>query len=165
MFAREVKILKILGRSDRILALLNYFCQGEKFCLVHQFIEEDSTQFPFLYRNNANGVEMKYPADWKLAQSMQEQGVIAKLTPELNSSDAPASEVNLEVEPVSEESPEKYTTNAVYQITQLPHAKIIDFYPTNFAGGKGYKVIYTVVNQDNNLEQKYLQIWTYQGDT
>ena len=158
MFAREVKILKILGRSDRIPALLNYFRQGEKFHLVHQFIEEDSTQFPFLYRNNANGVEMKYPADWKHAQSMQEQGVIAKLTPELNSSDAPAPEVNLEVEPTSEQSPEKYTTNAVYQITQLPQAKVIDSYPTDFAGGKGHKIIYTLVNPDNNFEQKYLQI-------
>ena len=127
-------------------------------------VEQDDTQFPFLYRNDDNGVEMKYPADWKLAQPMQEQGVIAKLTPELNSSYPIAPEVSLEVEPTSEASPEKYTNNTVYQITQLPQAKIIDSHPTDFAGGEGHKIVYTFVNPDNNLEQKYLRIWTLKGD-
>ena len=127
-------------------------------------LENDSTQFPFSYRNDANGVEMKYPADWKLAQPMQEQGVIAKLTPESNDSYPIAPEVSLEVEPTPQKSPEEYTINAVYQITQLPQAKIIDSYPTNFAGGKGHKIIYTALDPDNNLEQKYLQIWTLKGD-
>lgn len=124
--------------------------------------EEDSTQFLFLYRNEANGVEMKYPADWKIAQPMQEREVIVKLTPETNS-EAIAPEVSLEVEPTSEASLEKYTTNAVSQITKLPLAKIIDSYPTDFAGDKGHKVIYTTVNPDS-VEQKYLQIWTLNGD-
>lgn len=46
----------------------------------------------------------------------------------------------------------------------MPQAKIIDSYPTNFAGGKGHKIIYTALDPDNNLEQKYLQIWTLKGD-
>ena len=36
LFAREVKILKILGRSDRIPDLFDYFRQREKFYLVPQ---------------------------------------------------------------------------------------------------------------------------------
>ena len=124
--------------------------------------EEDSTQFSFLYRNDANGVEMKYPADWKIAQPMQERGVIVKLTPD--NSDAIAPEVSLEVEPTSEASLERYTTETVYQITKLPQAKIIDSYPTDFAGEPGHKIIYTTVNKDSNVEQKYLQIWTLKGD-
>lgn len=39
LFAREVKVLKILGRSDRISDLLGHFQQGEQFYLVHSYIE------------------------------------------------------------------------------------------------------------------------------
>jgi eukaryotic-like serine/threonine-protein kinase len=39
LFAREVKILKILGKSDRIPDLLAYFQEGDKFYLVHEFID------------------------------------------------------------------------------------------------------------------------------
>ncbi len=39
LFAREVKILKILGRSDRIPDLLAYFQEGDKFYLVHEYID------------------------------------------------------------------------------------------------------------------------------
>ena len=126
--------------------------------------EEDSTQLPFSYRNDANGVEMKYPADWKLAHAIPEQGVIAKLNPESNNSYPILPEVSLEIKTTPQKSPEEYTTNAVDRITKLPQAKIIDSYPTNFAGGKGHKIIYTAINPDNNLEQKYLQIWTLKGD-
>ena len=94
---------------------------------------------------------MKYPADWKIDQPMQKRGVIV-ITPETNSSYAIAPEVSLEVEPTIEESLEKYTTNAVYQITQLPQAKIVDSYLTDFAGEKGHKIIYTTVRPDNNVE-------------
>ncbi|MEL6493680.1 MAG: serine/threonine-protein kinase [Cyanobacteria bacterium J06623_7] len=38
LFAREVKTLKILGQSDRIPRLLDYFRQSEKFYLVHEFV-------------------------------------------------------------------------------------------------------------------------------
>ena len=62
------------------------------------------------------------------------------------------------------ESLEKYTTNEVYQITQLPQAKIIDSRPVSFAGRDGHKIVYTLVNPNNNLEQKYLQIWTLKSD-
>ena len=45
LFAREIKILKILGRSDRIPQLLGHFREGDKFYLVHQFIDgTDLTQ-------------------------------------------------------------------------------------------------------------------------
>jgi len=39
LFAREVKIQKILSKSDRIPNLIAYFRQGTKFYLVHQFID------------------------------------------------------------------------------------------------------------------------------
>jgi len=39
LFAREVKNLQILGKSDRIPDLLGYFRQGEKFYLVHEYVE------------------------------------------------------------------------------------------------------------------------------
>ena len=38
LFAREVKTLKILGQSDRIPDLLDYFRQGEGLYLVHEFV-------------------------------------------------------------------------------------------------------------------------------
>jgi eukaryotic-like serine/threonine-protein kinase len=45
LLAREAKILKILGHSDRIPELLAYFQAGNKFYLVHQLIEgTDLTQ-------------------------------------------------------------------------------------------------------------------------
>ena len=156
-----------IGASAIFLAMVGvgyYYWRLESSLTPAKMTLEDSTQFPFSYRNDTNGVEMKYPADWKLAQPMQEQGVIAKLTPESNDSYPIAPEVSLEVEPTPQKSPEEYTNNAVYQITQLPQAKIIDSYPTNFAGGKGHKIIYTAIDPDNNLEQKYLQIWTLKGD-
>ena len=39
LFAREVKILQILGKSDRIPTLLAYFHSEAKFYLVHEFID------------------------------------------------------------------------------------------------------------------------------
>jgi eukaryotic-like serine/threonine-protein kinase len=39
LFAREVKIVKILGKSDRIPDLLAYFQAGNKFYLVHEYID------------------------------------------------------------------------------------------------------------------------------
>ena len=39
LFAREVKVLQILGESDRIPTLLAHFRVGNKFYLVHEFID------------------------------------------------------------------------------------------------------------------------------
>lgn len=39
LFAREVKVLKILGKSDRIPQLLTYFREGDRFYLVHEFVD------------------------------------------------------------------------------------------------------------------------------
>jgi eukaryotic-like serine/threonine-protein kinase len=45
LFAREAKILKLLGKSDRIPDLLAYFQEDDKFYLVNQLIEgTDLTQ-------------------------------------------------------------------------------------------------------------------------
>jgi len=129
-----------------------------------EMFEQDQTQFPFLYRNDATGVSIKYPSSWKLAQSGQNQGTIAKLTPEKEQSFLITPEVRIEVEQSPTDSLERYTTNEVYQITQLPQAKIIDSLPVSFAGGDGHKIIYTMVNPDNQLEQKYLQFWTLKSD-
>lgn len=129
-----------------------------------EMFEEDQTQFPFLYRNEANDLSMKYPSSWQLAESEKDQGTIAKFKPEKDESYLITPEVNIEVAQSSAKSLDKYTTDAVYQITQLPQAKIIDSRPIQFAAGDGHKVIFTRLNPDNNLEQKYLQIWTLKGD-
>ncbi|MEM8722585.1 MAG: protein kinase [Cyanobacteria bacterium P01_G01_bin.39] len=39
LFAREVKILRILGKSDRIPNLLSHFREAGKFYLVHEYVE------------------------------------------------------------------------------------------------------------------------------
>ena len=129
-----------------------------------EMFEQDRTQFPFLYRNDANGISMKYPSSWKLTQSGEEQDTIAKLMPQEEQSYLITPEVSIEVEESNTESLEQYTINEVYQITQLPQAKIIDSRPIPFAQRVGHKVIYTMVNPDNNLEQQYLQFWTLKGD-
>jgi serine/threonine-protein kinase len=127
-------------------------------------VEGDLTQSPFIYRNDANGVEMKYPADWKLVKPMARQRTIAKFTPEKDTAYAIAPVVNLEVIPTSEKLLEKYTNNAIYKIKRLPRVQIINSLPTKFAGAAGHKIVYTVANSDSNLQHKYLQIWTIKGD-
>lgn len=129
-----------------------------------EMFEQDRTQFPFLFRHDATGVSMKYPSSWKLSQPEQNRGTIAKLTPQKDQSYLIPPQVSIKVELSNTESLEKYTTNEVYQITQLAQAKIIDSRPISFAGGDGHKIIYILVNPDNNLEQKYLQIWTLKSD-
>ena len=129
-----------------------------------EMFEQDQTQFPFLYRSDANGLSMKYPSNWRLTESEETKGIIATLKPEANESFLIAPEVNIEVDQSSTSSLDKYTTDTVYQITQLPQAKIVDSRPIEFADGNGHKVIYTQVNPDNDLAQKYLQIWTLKGD-
>ncbi len=129
-----------------------------------EMFEQDRTQFPFLYRNDATGISMKYPSSWKLSQSGSDRGIIAKLTPQKDESYLITPEVSIQVALSNTESLEQYTTKEVYQITKLPQAKIIDSRPVPFAKGAGHKIIYTMVNPDNNLEQKYLQFWTLKGD-
>lgn len=129
-----------------------------------EMFEEDQTQFPFLYRNESNGLSMKYPSSWQLTESKENQGTIAKFKPEKDESYLIIPEVEIEVAQSSAKSLDKYTTDVVYQITQLPQAKIIDSRPIQFAAGDGHKIIFTRLNPDNNLEQKYLQVWTLKGD-
>ena len=160
----------IIGAGTLLLVLVGggfYYWRLEsslhKTSEVEMF-EEDQTQFPFLYRNEANGLSMKYPSSWQLSESEENQGTIATLKPEKEESYLITPEVNIEVAQSSEKSLDKYTTDVVYQITQLPQAKIIDSRPIQFAAGDGHKIIFTRLNPDNNLEQKYLQVWTLKGD-
>lgn len=129
-----------------------------------EMFEQDRTQFPFLYRNDVTGISMKYPSSWKLSQSGSDQGIIAKLTPQKDQSYLITPEVSIQVALSNTESLEQYTTNEVYQITKLPQAKIIDSRLVPLANKVGHKIIYTMVNPDNNLEQQYLQFWTLKGD-
>ncbi len=129
-----------------------------------EIFEEDQTQFPFLYRNDADGLQMEYPSSWQLTESEQSQGTVAMFEPEVDQSYLITPQVKIEIAQSNAQSLDQYTTDAAYQITQLPQAKIIDSRPIEFAAGDGHKIIYTSINPDNNLEQKYLQIWTIKGD-
>jgi eukaryotic-like serine/threonine-protein kinase len=129
-----------------------------------EIFEEDQTQFPSLYRNDADGLQMEYPSSWQLTKSEQSQGTVAMFEPEVDQSYLTTPQVKIEIAQSNGQSLEQYTTDAAYQITQLPQAKIIDSRPIEFAAGDGHKIIYTSINPDNNLEQKYLQIWTIKGD-
>lgn len=160
----------ILGAATLLLIIVGggyYYWRLESS--LHQtseieMFEKDQTQFPFLYRSDANGLSMKYPSSWRLIESEENLGTIATFKPEENESFLITPEVNIEVAQSSAPSLDKYTTDNVYQITQLPQAKIIDSRPIKLANGNGHKVIYTRVDPNNNLEQKYLQIWTLKGD-
>ncbi|MEM8676759.1 MAG: protein kinase [Cyanobacteria bacterium P01_G01_bin.67] len=129
-----------------------------------EMFAQDRTQFPFLYRNEEHGLSMKYPSSWQLTQLQQDRGTIAQLTPQVQQSSVVTPEVSIEIEQSNTESLEQYTTNAVYQITQLPQSKIIDSRPTSLAGVNGHKVIYTSLSSEQDLSQKYLQLWTLRGD-
>lgn len=126
--------------------------------------EPDSTQVPFLYRHTNHGIEMKYPFSWTLEQIQQDWGTIAKFNPEISHSSLITPEVTIRVDQASVESLDQYTTDAIYQITQLPQTTIIDSAPIKLGEQAAHQVIYTKTNPDNNLELQYLQIWTLQGD-
>lgn len=128
------------------------------------YYEAEKDRFPFLYRNREYGVEMKYPFDWQLDESDTDNNTIAKFFPQDNQSYLIIPEVEIQVNQSNNTSLDKYTTNAVYQITQLPKGKIVDSRPIKFGAGDGHKVIYTAANPNNSIEQKYLQIWTIKGD-
>lgn len=163
-------IKTIIGAATLLLVIsgISYYYWRLENSLIRtsevEMSEENETQFPFLYRNDAAGVSMKYPSSWKLAQLKQDQGTLATLTPQKDQSYLITPEVSIEVALSNAKSLEEYTNNAVDQITKLPQAQIIDSHPVPFAGEAGHKVIYTMVNPDNNLEQKYLQFWTLKGD-
>lgn len=129
------------------------------------YYETDQTQFPLFYRNATHGVEMKYPASWKLNQLNQNWGTIAKFSPPKSQSFDVVPEVTIKLgkHPQSK-SLDEYTTNTVYLITQLPQAKILDSRPIQFNNKPAHKVIYVANNPDHNQELKYLQIWTLNGD-
>lgn len=128
-----------------------------------ELFETDQTSFPLLYRNKIHSVSMKYPADWGLSLPPEESTAIARFTPPSDESWTITPEVSIEVDPVAGQSLESYTTERVYQITQLPQAKIVDSRPIEFAAGDSHKTIYTTF--DGATEQKYLQIWTMRGDS
>lgn len=126
--------------------------------------EADRTQFPLIYRNENYDISIRYPSSWKQTLSQPDSKTIAKFTPEQDDSFLIVPEVKVEVSPSAAESLDRYTTDSVYQITQLPKAKIIDSRPVEFAKSDGHKVIYTSVDPDNGIEQKYLQTWTLKDD-
>lgn len=167
--SKLLDLKNVIGAGVLLLVILGtgyYYWQLESSLTTtspEPMFEEDQTQFPFLYRNDANGISMKYPSSWKIAKS-GDRGTIAKLTPQKDRSYLVAPEVSIEVEPSNADSLDKYTTNSVYKITQLPNAKVIDSRPVSFAGAKGHKIIFTTINPALNLEQKYLQLWTLKGD-
>ena len=128
------------------------------------YYEAEKDEFPFLYRNAKYGIEMKYPFDWRVDESEASKTKIAKFFPQDSQSYLIVPEVEIQATPSNGSVLGKHTTDAVYQITQLPQAKIIDSRPIKFGTGDGHKVIYTAANPDNNIEQKYLKIWTIKGD-
>ena len=129
------------------------------------YYETDQTQFPLLYRNATHGIEMKYPASWKLIQLNQDWGTIAKFSPHKSESFDVVPEVTIKVEKSPQsKSLDEYTTNTVYIITQLPQAKILDSRPIQFDQQTAHKVIYSANNPANNQELKYLQLWTFNDD-
>ena len=129
-----------------------------------RYYETEKEQFPFLYRNAEHGIEMKYPFSWMLDRPEEGETAIAKFIPEKSQSYLVSPEVQIEVTQSDKSSLEQYTTDAVYRITQLPQAKIIDSRPIEFGAGDGHKVVYTAVDPNNNIELQYLQIWTRQSD-
>lgn len=136
---------------------LNQVTQGEYF-------ETDRDRFPFLYQNSDYGVEIKYPFSWKLTETRNNRTTIAKFTPHTDRDYLIVPEVNLQVNDLATNSLEKYTTNAVYKITQLPQAKIIDSQPIVLNQRKAHKVIYTQIDKASGLQSKNLKIWTLEGN-
>lgn len=129
-----------------------------------EMFEADQTQFPLVYRNSIHGISIKYPSSWKLSLPELESATIAQLTPQKDESFLIVPTVEIKVSNAEAESLDQYTTNLVYQITQLPKVKIIDSRPVEFAGNSGHKLLYTKTDPDNGIEQKYLQIWTLKDD-
>jgi eukaryotic-like serine/threonine-protein kinase len=129
-----------------------------------KLFEEDQAQFPMFYRHEFYGISMTYPPGWKLSLSQPKSPTIAQFTPQKTDSLIIVPEVKIEVKPSKVNSLDQYTTNSVYQITQVPQAKIIDSRPVKLAGKTGHKIIFTTVDPDNGLEQKYLQTWVLQDD-
>jgi len=160
----------IFGAGALLLAICGggyYYWQLERS--LHQtsevdLFEDDRTQFSLVYRNNEYGLSVQYPPGWKQTLSEPESATIAQFMPRKDQSFLIAPQVKVEVSPAKSESLDRYTTDFVYQITQLPKAKIIDSRPIEFAKGDGHKIIYTLVNPDNGIEQKYLQTWTLKDD-
>ena len=164
-------IKTIIGTGTILLGILGggyYYWQLESSLQetpdTTGYYETEQKQFPFLYRNTEYGVEMKYPFSWQLNEPEQNKNIVAEFTPQESQSYLVPPKVQIEVEPANTDSLERYTTNTVYQVTQLPQAKIIDSRPIEFAAKDGHKIIYTGVNPDNNLQFKYMQIWTLRGD-
>lgn len=159
----------IVGASVLLIAILGggyYYWQLENSLQENpeptSYYETERDHFPFLYRNSDYGIEMKYPFNWKLNESQDQ--AIAQFVPENAQSLLIIPQVQIEVTPAQANSLGDYTTNAVYQITQLPQSKIIDSRPIQVGTSEGHQVTYTTVDPDNSLQLKHLQIWTLRGD-
>ena len=136
----------------------------DKMPNIAGYYETEKNEFPFLYRNAKYGIEMKYPFDWRVYEPIGNKAEIAKFFPQNSQSYLIAPEVQIQIAASNGKILDKHITNAVYQITQLPQAKIIDSRPIKFGQRDGHKVVYTAANPDNNIEEKFLKIWTIRGD-
>ncbi|MEM6613422.1 MAG: serine/threonine-protein kinase [Cyanobacteria bacterium P01_C01_bin.72] len=156
----------VVGASTLLLIVLGgglYYWRLESSLNRTSEIElfaAERTKFSLVYRHPVYGVSMTYPPGWKLNLPQPESKTIAQFTPERGDSWSIIPTVTIEVAESDAESLDDYTTNSVYEITQLPKAKIIDSRPVKVAGSDGHKVVYTLVDANSGLEQKYLQFWT-----
>ncbi|MCC0177880.1 serine/threonine protein kinase [Waterburya agarophytonicola K14] len=161
IFGTGIVLLGILGAGYYYWQLENSLNQIPK---TADYDTTNKDKFPFLYSNSEYGIEMKYPSSWKLKEANQPGSVIAQFIPERSQSYLIPPEVEIRVDQQNANSLDEYTTNAVYQITRLPQAKIIDSRPIKLSEKDGHKVIYTKVNPENKIETKHLQIWTLNSD-
>ena len=164
----NVKILTGLGAL--ILAISGagyYYWQLENSIIENSsdnYFETEQNQIPFLYRNADYGFELKYPSSWKLADKKQKSEAITAFLPQKSSSDSFVPEVIIQVKQSPILSLEEYTNEEVYEITQLSRVKIIDSLPTKLNDKQAHKIIYTQTDSATNLQTKYLQVWTLEGD-
>jgi len=168
--SKLLNVKTVVGLGTLILAISGagyYYWQLENSINLapsDNYFETEQNQFPFLYRNADYGVEFKYPSSWKLKSKKQKREMIASFVPQKFTSGSLVPEVNIQVNQSSILSLEEYTTKAVYQVTQLSKVKIIDSLPTKLNDKQAHKIIYTQTDSASNLQTKYLQIWTLDGE-
>ena len=119
----------------------------------------NTSVLPLTYENIDYGIQMKYPDNWKLEKIEDPFGNIVRFYPQ--KSQAKTVRVTIEVEKIElNTSVDEYTTSTIGKIIKyLPEAKIISSQPITLGTKAAHQIIYTGKNLDNNLTNKYLQIW------